>query len=187
MSEIFAAILGAIQGFAEFLPISSDGHLVVAQLLLSPIYGPVPSSLAFDVLLHGGTLLAVMIALRTDLLFLLRQVLAKDEQGIRARKLIALLVVATIPAGIIGLTLKDAVEASYSSLAIAGVGFLMTAAVVEIAHRAQLKRGGVNNGSALCDLSWDLPTVTQAILIGVAQSFALRKKGMHSRAECQSG
>lgn len=90
MSLFHALLLGAVQGLTEFLPISSSGHLVLVQHLLH-LQG---DSLSFDVLLHFGTLLAVVVALRRDLIHLLTRPFDR---------LVGLLIISTIPTVAIGL------------------------------------------------------------------------------------
>jgi undecaprenyl-diphosphatase len=122
--------LGAVQGVTEFLPISSDGHLALIQLL----YGG-QTDLAITVLLHVGTLAAtvlvlhkrVLAALSEGLRGLARPSLWRETQGGRDAVVVVL---ATIPTGIVGLALKHSVEEWSSSLPIIGVCLLGSAAAV---------------------------------------------------------
>lgn len=108
MPDIFEAlILGLVQGLTEFLPISSSGHLVVVPALLDWD----EPTLTFDLLLHAGTLVAVAWYFRRDLLDIVRSVLSPgDEQHDAPRRLLVLLVIATIPAAVAGLLFRDFFE-----------------------------------------------------------------------------
>ncbi len=155
-----AILLGALQGATEFLPISSSGHLVIFPALL----GWREPSVAFDVLLHVGTLTAVLLYFRGDLISLG----AGTLKEIRARKigadarLLLLLLVATIPAGVAGLLLKDLFEGLFSRPVAAGGFLLVTAAVMLLADRFGTGAFGVDQLRA-----------PGAALIGLAQAVAI--------------
>jgi undecaprenyl-diphosphatase len=113
MSPFQAAILGAIQGLTEFLPISSSAHLFVVPTLLGWRY----EGMAFDVALHVGTLLALLFAYARDWRDLAAGLVASDEIArTRAWSLFARLAVASVPAAAAGLLFKDFIEASLRSL-----------------------------------------------------------------------
>lgn len=102
-----AAVLGAVQGLTELLPVSSSAHLYVVPTLLGWPY----AGLAFDVALHGGTLLALVIAFWKDWVSMLRDAFSADALLAReARLLWAKLAVATVPAAIIGKVFGDVIE-----------------------------------------------------------------------------
>jgi undecaprenyl-diphosphatase len=103
-----AILLGAIQGLTEFLPISSSGHLAVAQHFVPGFSQP---GLLFDIVLHLGTLLAVLIYFRQEILFLFGA-LDPGSRGAPGRRLLAMLALGTIPAVVAGLLLAPLVEAS---------------------------------------------------------------------------
>jgi undecaprenyl-diphosphatase len=104
MSFVQAAILGAVQGLTEFLPISSSAHLYVIPTLLGWQY----EGLAFDVALHWGTLLALLAATGRDWLKLGRDAFARDaEPRNSARRLILKLALASIPGAVAGWFLQD--------------------------------------------------------------------------------
>ena len=108
MTWLEVALLGLIQGLTEFIPVSSDGHLSAAEMLM-PSFGQV--GLLFDVMVHVGTLTAIVIYYRVLLAEEASGLVASDpEKQRRAWRLVALLLVATIPTGIIGLLLKPSVE-----------------------------------------------------------------------------
>jgi undecaprenyl-diphosphatase len=107
LTPLQAAVLGTIQGLTELLPVSSSAHLYVVPTLLGWKY----EGLAFDVALHGGTLLALVIAFWNDWMTMLREAFSPDAAVAReARLLWAKLVVATIPAAIVGKLWADAIE-----------------------------------------------------------------------------
>ena len=95
MTVLQAVVLGAVQGITEFLPISSSGHLIIVPELL----GWEQQGLTFDLIVHLATLLAVIIALRTDLLWLWDGWWKRDPVRLR---LTAKLAAATVPALVVG-------------------------------------------------------------------------------------
>ena len=99
-----ALILGLVQGLTEFLPVSSSGHLAIAQHFLPGFEQP---GVLFDVLLHVGTILAVLIAFRREVWQLARAPFARDEEARVGRRILFLLVAASVPTAIIGLAFKD--------------------------------------------------------------------------------
>lgn len=108
MSYFEAFVLALIQGLTEFLPISSSAHLI----LPSAILGWQDQGLAFDVAVHVGTLLAVMIYFRHEVISLLRAFFASIFHGDRSKeaKLAWMILLATIPACVFGLLMKDFIE-----------------------------------------------------------------------------
>jgi len=156
MEILRTIVLGIVQGITEFLPISSDGHLVVVQSLLklwlgAPSAGGKVSDLHYDVVLHIGTLGSIIVVYWRDLWELRRN-----------WKLCGLIVLATIPAGIAGVALKPLVEEAFHSPLAAGVGLLVTAVVLLAGQRwAREER----------DL--DDMTPRDAALIGLMQAFAI--------------
>lgn len=114
MSIFYAFLLGLIQGATEFLPVSSSGHLVLAQSILPGFTTP---GLVFDVVLHAGTLAAVLLYYRNDLLWL-----AKGSAGLlsirdnrEARRWVTGLCLATVPAAIAGILVNDFIESLFES------------------------------------------------------------------------
>lgn len=108
MSVAQAIILGLIQGLTEFIPISSSGHLVLAHHAL----GVFDHGLAFDVALHFGTLVALLIYFWRDLWRLALAVVHRRQES----RLAWLLILATIPAAIIGYLLESTAEAHFRSI-----------------------------------------------------------------------
>ena len=162
MSIWGAIILGIIQGLTEFLPVSSSGHLAVAQHFLPGFHQP---GVLFDIILHLGTLLAVLIYFRSEVKLLLRG-LTPGESGAKGRRLILMLVVGTIPAVLVGLTLGPTIERSFTQLAVVGVGLLVTGGLLLLSKR--LTRDEERQGRNLDEVS-----VPDAVWVGLLQSAAL--------------
>ncbi|TWT58503.1 Undecaprenyl-diphosphatase [Thalassoglobus neptunius] len=113
-------ILGIVQGIAEFLPISSSGHLVILESLL----GGELENLELNVALHFGTLMSILVVYRKDLIPLLFDI-----------PMMSKIVIATLPVVFSGLVLKDLFTATSSSAFIAGIGLLITAGLLLITPR----------------------------------------------------
>ena len=142
MTYFKAIILGLVQGLAEFLPISSSGHLALLQGLFG-IEGE--SVLLFAVLLHVGTLVSVFICYWKDISELVVElfITIKDiftGKGLRlnerpVRKLGVMIIVATIPTAVIGVLFNDLFESFYSSFVAIGTGFIVTGVLMFLAER----------------------------------------------------
>jgi undecaprenyl-diphosphatase len=166
-----ALVMGITQGLTEFLPVSSSGHLIVVPYLLG-FHDPFIDSLAFTVMLHLGTLVALLIYFREDWLRLIPAGLAAiRDRSLRRdrsrtddpeRRLAWLLVVATIPAVIAGVLLNDVVESNVRDPALVAVMLAVGAAILWLADRA---------GSHAKEI--DAVTFPLAFGIGVAQAIAL--------------
>lgn len=165
-SLIQAAILGIVQGLTEFLPISSSAHLIVVPLLLGWHDSFIESS-AFDVMLHVGTLVALLAHFWRDLVGLLGAFLAsiRDRRigGDPQRRLAWLLVVSVIPAAILGAALESFFDAAFrvhwewiGIFALAGAGLLWLG-----------ERRGVQSRTL------DAMSLRDAVAIGLAQAAAL--------------
>lgn len=125
MSIIIALILGIVQGLTEFLPVSSSGHLVLFQ----KIFGIESNLILFDVILHLGTLIAVIIVYRKSILELIKHPFSKK---------MGYLVIGTIPTVIIALLFKDFFESAFNGN-ILFVGFLATSLLLFIASYCDSK------------------------------------------------
>lgn len=166
MSVLEAIVLGAVQGLTEFIPISSSGHLVVVPELM----GWKQPGLAFDVLLHVASLLALLVYFSGDLLDLARGVVAGDRS---ARRVVVLLAIATIPAVIAGVLLGDYFEEQFTEAKPAALQLLISAAILvaaEVVFRYQ-ERQAAERGERLRDLN-DLD-VPDAVAVGMAQAIAI--------------
>lgn len=149
MTVLQAAILGILQGLTEFLPISSSGHLVIAQHFLNVKDG----GILFEVLLHFATLSAIVAVYRKDLLELIKHPFQKYTY---------LLLAGTIPTGIIGLVFKDSFEKLFSSVTIVGYMLLITGFILLAAEFFSR----IIFGS-------EVLTYWQAVGIGIAQGIAI--------------
>jgi undecaprenyl-diphosphatase len=138
MTLFQSIILGIVQGLTEFLPISSSAHLVLVPYLLGWKF-PANEAFIFDVLVQVATLVAVFAYYWADVRDILAGMWAALRQGALLANPSARLgwniVVATLPAGIIGLLLKDTVEAAFNSPTITAVFLLGTAALLVFAER----------------------------------------------------
>ncbi len=158
MSTLEIIFLAVIQGITEFLPISSDGHLVVANTLLQAFGRPAaPDQLEVTLVLHLGTLAAVLAFYRREIL----RVLTADRRAILP------IVIGTIPAVIIGLTIEKGLPDAWhdwllESPLLAGLGFLVTAAALWWGTHA---RGG--------DMQYPEVRPGQALAIGLLQATAI--------------
>ncbi len=158
MELLQAIALGVVQGAAEFLPISSSGHLHLVQEVFDM---PAQFGLAFDTLLHLATLLAVIVYFRDDLRHMLRAFLTRDPELARDRRLAWLVIAATVPTGIIGIAGGDFFEEA-STLHV-GMALLLTSAILTAADL--LSRKSLHAAEAL---GWG-----KALLVGVAQGVAI--------------
>jgi undecaprenyl-diphosphatase len=170
MNILQAVCLGVLQGITEFLPVSSSGHLVLAQ----HFFGLRGSQLFFDVAVHAGTLMAVLLVFRTDLLQIL-----KDCLGLLSRrqpspptpdsttpgtgvKMAGMILVGSIPTVLIGLLLRDFFHRLFTSPAIVGAGLWATGAVLICSRWSHQHREAM-----------DTPKVLDSLMIGLAQGAAI--------------
>lgn len=162
MRWIHLLILGAIQGLTEFLPISSDGHLALAQILL----GISEDNLAITVALHSGTLLAVIVYFRRDLWRLARSLPAMFSGGaVGDRRLLVAIVVGSVPTAVIGILLKHPTETLSASLWAIG-GFLVVSGAWNWVVVWKTRAAGPTRGL-------DEIRVRDAVVIGVVQGLAV--------------
>jgi undecaprenyl-diphosphatase len=160
-----ALVLGVVQGLTEFLPISSSGHLIIVPAVLG-WRDPFIGSLPFAVMLHVGTLLALLIYFRHDWLRLASAGVAfareRSVAGDADRRLLVLLAVTVIPAGLVGILFNDVIEREVRSVGLVTLMLLVGAAILWLADRWGARDRGIG----------DL-TVRGAFGIGVAQAAAL--------------
>lgn len=167
MSLLSSFLLGLIQGISEFLPISSSGHLSIAQNLFH-IQAAGEEHVFFDVLLHLGTLIAVFVAYWDDIVEMIRAFFSifTDLRGgqriepTSSRRLIFLIIVGTLPLFVI-LPIKDAVESLYYNTVFIGFALLVTGGLLFASDR--VKRGRKTEKTA---------TALDALLVGVGQAIA---------------
>jgi undecaprenyl-diphosphatase len=157
--------MGIVQGLTEFLPISSSGHLVIVPYLFG-WDDPFLTSLAFTVMLHIGTMVALLAYFRADWLRLVPAGFAAIRDRSFAddpdRRLAWLLVAATIPAAAAGLLLGDIVETEFREVGLVAVMLVVGGVIIWVADHV----GGLNR--RIGDL-----TFPGATIIGVAQALAL--------------
>ena len=166
MSVLEAIVLGAVQGLTEFIPISSSGHLVVVPEALD--WGR--PGLAFDVLLHTASLLALLVYFSGDLLDLGRGVVRGD--GFQ-RRLLGLLAVGTVPAVLAGVLFGDYFEQTFEDARSAAVQLVITAIILVGAEQA-LRYHERKTATAGGDLrTMDDMNAGDASAIGVAQAVAI--------------
>lgn len=204
-----AIILGIIQGAAEFLPVSSSGHLVIVKEILGVDLAG--GGVFFDVMLHFGTLLAIFVAFWKDIkrliieglhivgdvcvnfITFIKRLFGRQEsyrKVVRSsyRKLVVLIIISTIPTGIIGILLSDIIEAANTMILVPGVCLLITALFLLIADGVDLgnKRPrevtyleagavGVAQGLAtMPGISRSGTTITACLLCGFDKRFAVK-------------
>jgi undecaprenyl-diphosphatase len=157
MDNTTAIILGLIQGLTEFLPVSSSAHLVFAEKILGT---KASAAITFEVMLHLGTLVAVLIYFRSKIWQMINGLFPPYNPEKRPfLKNVYIIVLATIPAAVLGLLFKDTVEAAFNSAVLSGALLVVTGLVLLSTH--YIKRGvqaiNVKNG----------------FVIGLAQALAL--------------
>ena len=158
--EIWKAIIvGIVQGLSEFLPISSSGHIVLTQYLLGvrEVGGEHQPDLAFEVILHVGTLISVLLFFRKSLWRLVQSLF--DKEMIEERKKIIWLVVATIPAVIAALLFKDFFDAVPGNPVLVS-GFLYVTGLILFIPRL-VKAGNDSVG------------FKTSLIMGIGQAFAI--------------
>ena len=170
MTPLEALVLGLVQGLTEFLPISSSGHLVIVPRLFGWEHPPV----AFDVMLHTASLVAVLIYFRSELV----EVLAGFARAGPGRRFIWLLAVGTIPAALIGFFLEEPLSELFDEPVITAALLLGTAGILVLSEtyarfysRSPNSLKGIDN-SSIPELVTAL-TAPKALAIGCAQALAI--------------
>lgn len=209
MTILQAIFLGIIQGLTEFLPVSSSGHLAIAQNIFEIDTG---GSMLFDIMLHVGTLAAVFVAYRKDIVRMIREAICicidigantkiwisnrKNDEALRYkriihnnyRKFVVLILVSTIPTGVIGYAAKNLVEAASATLIVPGVCLLLTGVLLVVADFTEdgkkIPRDvsytngffiGIAQGiSTLPGLSRSGTTITACLVSGFDKRFAVK-------------
>ena len=170
-----AFVLGIVQGVTEFVPVSSSGHLQAVPFLL----GWEPGSLAFDVALHLGTLVAVIAYFRADLWGIVRAVLRprlRDAAARGSRRLLLVLAVASVPAAVVGLVARELVTAAFEQpLAIASF-LVVTALLLWSSERRRTQLGTVEHAAddlVAIDRELDALPMSRVVGVGGAQALAI--------------
>ena len=137
-----SVILGIVQGLTEFLPVSSSGHLVLVKEFL----GVITPGLVFEVFLHAGTLLAILVYFWKDILSI-------------KRKTIFLIAIGTLPAGVVGYLFSSQIETLFSSVKIVGVALIVTGILNIFVDKVGKTKKSLD--------------VNKSFAIGLAQAFAI--------------
>lgn len=169
MTLLNAILLGIIQGATEFLPVSSSGHLVIFQNIL----GVTEGNLEFTIVLHLGTLLAIFIAYWNSIknmiveFFKMIGDLFKERslclEKSKYRKYILYILVASIPAGIVGVLFEDVIESIFSSLFVVAITLAVTGVLLILGDRL-----GKRNKRKIEELGY-----RTSFFIGIFQMFAI--------------
>lgn len=171
MDPVQAIILGIIQGFTEFFPVSSSGHLVLFQ----DLFGFKEPALFFDISLHIGTLLAVIVYFFTDIANLLKSVFRLGVQMLKpdpARpaawandpdlKMVGLILIGTLPTAVLGLGFHQIADHLFASMGVVGLALFFTAGLLLGTRLVKPKGFGIMEF-----------TVLGAMIVGVAQGVAV--------------
>lgn len=169
MDILQAIFIGIVQGLTEFLPVSSSAHLIFVQELL----GVNQPGLAFDVLLHLGTLIAVISYFFKDIIEMIKAFFSsiadlfrgKFKQGFKEepyKKLAWMVIIGTIPVGIIGVVFDAEVEAAFNSITIPAFFLLITGVLLYVSQRLNVGHKDIKDSS-----------LKEAILVGIGQACAI--------------
>lgn len=162
MSEVIKAILvGLVQGLTEFLPVSSSGHIVIAQEILNIKFSE-EENLLFAIVLHFATALSTVVVFWKDILQIFRGLFQfKNNEEFQFSLKIVL---SMIPAALVGVLLKDTLEEIFSNLLVVGCMLLVTSGLLFFADRAKNTGRSVN--------------YKDSFIIGIAQGFAALLPGL---------
>lgn len=161
MNFFEALFLGIIQGITEFLPISSSGHLIVAEQYM---HLPVADLQSFDVAVHFGTLLTIFVYFRKDigrLLITFGQIIARKSSDKEDKSLIGYLILGTVPAVLVGLFFNDFLKENFRNTSSVATMLIIVALYFVVAEVVKRRKKVQKIG------------LFQAVLIGCAQAIAL--------------
>jgi len=159
MTLFQAIFLGLIQGLTEFLPVSSSGHLAIAQHFLPGFEQP---GVLFDVLLHVGTFVAVILYFRRELVDLGTSPFRRDESSRLHRRLLLLLIAGSVPTAVIGLAFKDFFEGLFDNIPVVSVMLLVTGTLLFLSERFRCE-----------GRKEDKLTLSDALVVGTVQGMAI--------------
>jgi len=169
MTWIEALVLGLIQGLTEFLPISSSGHLELGKAILNT---PIEQSLLFTIVVHGATVLSIIVVFWKDIASLVSETL-KFEWNDSSKYLLKILV-SMIPILIVGVFFKEEVEGLFvGNLVLVGIMLLITAGLLTLAYFYNPSNKTITNKSAF--------------LVGIAQAMAVMPGISRSGATISAG
>lgn len=162
MRPLQLIVLALVQGVTEFLPISSSGHLVIFQKILNISNLPV----IFDILLHLGTLISILVFLRKDIINLL--INPKENNSVWT-----MIIVGSIPAIIFGLMLKSKIDSIFNSLKIVGISYIICSLILYSSKFTKKIKGSYVK--SLKQINWKDAVVTGffqaiAVLPGISRS-----------------
>jgi undecaprenyl-diphosphatase len=159
MDTLQAAILGLVQGITEFIPVSSSGHLMITRTLLglSREVSETGAYLMLDILLHIGTLLAILLVFRRDWWHIIKNPIKS--------KLLLLLFIASLPALASAILFKDFIESFFTGWFL-GISFIITSVMLLLAEL-------ISRHNERSDRISHKPGFINAIVMGIAQAFAL--------------
>ncbi len=176
MTYLDAIILGALQGLTEFLPISSSGHLVLGQSLL----GITLPGKTFEVILHLGSLVSICIVFWPDIRDLIRSL-----NRVETWSFIGVLVLATVPAAVIGISFDDQIDAAFDSPRLVAVSLWVTGFIllstrwfrsrdIQINWRNGLAIGLAQALAIIPGISRSGSTISMALALGIPADKAAR-------------
>ncbi len=160
MTFIQAIVLGLVQGLTEFLPVSSSGHLIFFPYL----FGWADQGVLFDIVLHMGTLCAVIVFYRTKLLSLVRAFFSRGEAQKTERRLAWLLGLSILPAGIVGFVM----ETNTRSATVVGVSLIFWAIILYAADMYGKRRQRTGMQKEITAV-----TTKDVVFMSIAQAVAL--------------
>ena len=134
MNELQALILGLVQGFTEYLPVSSSGHLELGKIILGP--EAEAGGLTFDIVVHVATVLSTLVILWREIMWIFAGLFRFDGRMNDEQKYVINILISMIPVGVVGLFFKDYVESLYTNNVIVVVGccLLVTALLLALTH-----------------------------------------------------
>ena len=160
MNELQALILGLVQGFTEYLPVSSSGHLELGKIILGP--EAEAGGLTFDIVVHVATVLSTLVILWREVMWIFAGLFRFDGRMNDEQKYVINILISMIPVGIVGLFFKDYIESLYANNVIVVVGYclLVTAFLLALTHFYQPREK-------------DKISPLHAFIIGIAQACAV--------------
>lgn len=134
MNELQALLLGLVQGFTEYLPVSSSGHLELGKIILGP--EAEAGGLTFDIVVHVATVLSTLVVLWREVMWIFAGLFRFDGRMNDEQKYVINILISMIPVGIVGLFFKDYVESLYGDNVIVVVGccLLVTSLLLALTH-----------------------------------------------------
>ena len=134
MNELQALIVGLVQGFTEYLPVSSSGHLELGKIILGP--EAEAGGLTFDIVVHVATVLSTLVILWREVMWIFAGLFRFDGRMNDEQKYVINILISMIPVGIVGLFFKDYIESLYGDNVIVVVGccLLVTSLLLALTH-----------------------------------------------------